>query len=112
VQASVSRQPNGDLITVVVSGDVDLAVSASVEHAILDAVGTDGVTTVIVDLSAVDFLDSSGITLLLKGRRRADERGVTYRVTGARDMARQVLEITGVWAHLSGGPGHSQSTAP
>jgi anti-anti-sigma factor len=56
-----------------------------------------------VDLSAVRFLDSSGIRLLLIGRRAADERGVAYRVTGAQGIARQVLEMTGVWAHLSGG---------
>jgi anti-anti-sigma factor len=63
------------------------------------------VQVVEVDLSAVRFLDSSGISLLLKCRRRADERGVAYRVTGAYGITEQVLEMTGVLAHLSGGTG-------
>ena len=44
-------------------------------------------TTVQVDLSGVRFLDSSGIALLLRGRRDADERAVGYRVTGAHGIA-------------------------
>jgi anti-sigma B factor antagonist len=110
--ASVSSERDGDVVTVVVAGDIDLAVDPAVEAAVLGASAAAGVTMVRVDLSAVTFLDSSGITLLLKGRRRADERGVAYRVTGARDMTRQVLEITGVWEHLSGDSGQSQPTAP
>lgn len=111
MQAYVSSEHDGDVMTVVVTGDVDLAASSAVEEAILRAVGEAGVTLVRVDLSAVNFLDSSGITLLLKGRRRADERGVAYRVSGAHGMALQVLEITGVWAHLSGDPDQNQPTA-
>ena len=55
--------------------------------------------------SQFGFLDSSGISVLVKGRRLADGRGVPYRVTGASGTIRQVLDITGVWGHLSGQAG-------
>jgi anti-anti-sigma factor len=103
MQVSVSSHRQGSVLTVVVTGEVDLSTNFAVENAITDAIAEDGVTEVEVDLSAVRFLDSSGIRLLLKGRRGADERGVAYRVTSAQGIARQVLEMTGVWAHLSGG---------
>jgi anti-anti-sigma factor len=64
-----------------------------------------------VDLSKVDFLDSSGVSLLLRGRRQADEHGVAYQVIGAQGIARQVLEMTGVWDHLCE-PDDSQPVAP
>ena len=105
MQTSVSSHRVGSVLTVVVTGEVDLSSSPAVESAISDAVAADGVTSIEVDLSEVRFLDSSGIRLLLKGRRSADARGRTYRVTGANGIARQVLELTGVWAHLSGGSG-------
>jgi anti-sigma B factor antagonist len=107
---SVSGHRDGSILTVVVAGEVDLATSPTVDRAIADAIATDGVTVVRVDLSGVEFLDSSGIALLLKGRRGADERGIGFQVTGAHGIVQQVLEMTGVWAHLSGDP--SQPTTP
>ncbi|HEY8472865.1 MAG TPA: STAS domain-containing protein [Natronosporangium sp.] len=99
---SVETERDGDVLTLSVSGEVDLATSPVVDDAITEAIVTSGANTVSVDLSAVEFLDSSGIALLLKGRRRADERGVAYRVTGAQGTPLQVLRIAGVWGHLSG----------
>jgi anti-sigma B factor antagonist len=102
VGVSMSADHDGSVLTVAVSGDVDMSTSPEVERAIREAVASPAVTTVRVDLRAVDFLDSSGIAALLKGRRSADERGLAYRVIGARGIARRVLEISGAWVHLCG----------
>jgi anti-sigma B factor antagonist len=105
VQISVSSQRTGDVLTVRIAGDVDLATARTVENAILDAIAVDGVREVRVDLSQVEFLDSSGVALLLKGRRAADERPVRFRVTDVHGIPRQILELTGVWTHLLGDSG-------
>lgn len=102
---SVSSERDGGVLIVAVSGDVDLATGPAVWDAIGDALAAEGAEAVRVDLSGVRFLDSSGIALLLRGRREADERGVDFRVVGARGVALQVLEVTGVLAHLSGESG-------
>jgi len=102
---TVSNDSHGSVLTVAISGDVDLATSPVMRAALNEAVTTPGVTAVDVDLSAVGFLDSSGISALLNGRRDADEHGVAFRVTGTQAGPRRVLEMTGVWAHLSGDPG-------
>jgi anti-anti-sigma factor len=102
---SVSSDRDGGVLTVAVSGDVDLATGPLVSGAIDDALAAEGAETVRVDLSGVRFLDSSGIALLLKGRRDADERGLAFQVFGAQGVTLQVLEVTGVLAHLSGEPG-------
>lgn len=110
---SVSTERDGAILTLAVSGEVDLATSPLVDDAIAEAVATSGVKVVEVDLSAVEFLDSSGVALLLKGRRRADEQGVGYRVVGANGTPLQVLRIAGVWTHLSGDTGSaSHPTMP
>lgn len=110
---SVFSQRDEGVLTLAVSGEVDLATSPVVDDAITKAVAASGVSAVEVDLSAVEFLDSSGIALLLKGRRNADAQGVAYRVTGAQGTPLEVLQIVGVWGHLSGDTGStSQSTVP
>lgn len=111
MHVSVSNQRDGDVVTVVVSGDVDLSAAPAVADAIEEALAVDGAKWTEVDLSGVAFLDSSGITLLLRGRRRADECGVGFRVVGARGIVRQVLEMTGVWDHLCA-PDGSGPAAP
>jgi anti-sigma B factor antagonist len=84
-----------------VAGDVDLATVGQLDRDIETAVDADQTKSIVVDLAEVGFLDSSGIASLLKGRRLADGRGKSYRVTGARGLVREVLDLTGVWAHLS-----------
>jgi anti-anti-sigma factor len=47
-------------------GDVDMAVAPTIERAVLDAVARNRPTCVLVDLSAVTYIDSSGIRLLFR----------------------------------------------
>src|SRR5690242_20913745 len=49
-----------------------LATRDSAANEISRAVRADGATTVIVDVSGVRFLDSSGISVLIQGRREAE----------------------------------------
>jgi anti-sigma B factor antagonist len=83
-----------------VVGDLDLATADAFEQEIATVLGAD-VSGVVVDLSGVDFLDSAGINALVTSRRLADESGRTFRVDRAGGFVREVLELTGVWSHLS-----------
>jgi anti-sigma B factor antagonist len=105
VDLSIATSRQDEVVMLSVAGDVDLATGQQLEREIAEAVDTAGPAGVVVDLGGVGFLDSSGISVLVKGRRQADGRGVPYRVTGASGTIRQVLDITGVWGHLSGQAG-------
>ena len=100
---SLSSHREGDTVTIVVQGDVDLSNAEQLEQAISTA-GADDATGIVVDLAGVPFLDSAGINALVKGRRWADEHHRSMRVTGARGLVREVLDMTGVLAHLSNPP--------
>ena len=102
---SVSTLQHDRNATVIVAGDVDLATAPAVDTAIEAAAGLSEVSAITVDLSQVTFLDSSGISMLLRGRRVAEEHALDYQVIGARGVVLTVLEVTGVWAHLSGRTG-------
>jgi anti-sigma B factor antagonist len=83
------------------SGDIDLATVGKLDEHIAATIADEKTASVVIDLSQVSFIDSTGIAALLRGRRLADDPPKPYRITGASGLVRQVLELTGVWAHLS-----------
>ena len=60
--------------------------------------------TLVVDLEAVRFLDSSGIRALLDAERAAELSGGRVSVVGATGVVRRALEVSGVWDHLAAVP--------
>ena len=99
---SVSTQWRDSTAVVVPIGEIDMVSGVTVAHEIDAAVESADVQVIVVDLAQVSFLDSSGIGVLLKGRRQADEHGKSYQVIGAAGFVLQILDMTGVWSHLSG----------
>lgn len=98
---SMSTTRDGDTCTVSIRGDVDLSTAADLDREVVAAVDS-GATAVVVDLAEVTFIDSAGINTLLKGRRHAEERGRSLRIANASGVVHDVLDMTGVLAHLSG----------
>jgi anti-anti-sigma factor len=82
------------------AGELDLQVRAELNRAIADAF-TVGRTGVVVDLTGVTFLDSSGLGALVQGYQRAVRDGSGYRIRGAEGVVARVLEISGVGDLLS-----------
>jgi anti-anti-sigma factor len=91
-----------DVICLDVSGDVDMASSAALDTAIREALTAPGVNRVLVDLSKVTFLDSTGINTLVQDHQRAGDQNINLQVVNPSTMALRVLELTGVLGFLSG----------
>jgi anti-sigma B factor antagonist len=82
-------------ITIFMRGEI-LSARGQVDEALLTAQHASG--DVIVDLSQVTFIDSTGINALVRARREAlDGR---FYVVGASERIRRVFEITGVAEYL------------
>ena len=65
--------------------------------AVVRMLGADGLREIVIDLSELTFIDSSGIRSLLDSKRRADAQGVALVVRGPENgQVRQVLKLTGV----------------
>jgi anti-sigma B factor antagonist len=83
-----------------VEGDVDLAVLQPIQEAVTRLLGDDACTSIVVDLSGVTFIDSSGLGLLVSGKRQADEAAKSFRVTGAHGRTAEIIELTGLTTYL------------
>jgi anti-sigma B factor antagonist len=79
---------DGTIVTV--AGDVDLATSPDLQQA-LDTI-TEG--DVHLDLGGVDFMDSTGLRVLLGASKAAAERGSTVHLHAVRDRVRSVIDMT------------------
>ena len=80
-----------------VSGEIDLAIAGRFAEELESLVGGNGA----VDLSAVEFIDSSGIRALLKAQGRAQAAGGDLVLLSPSPACRRVLEISGVWSNFT-----------
>lgn len=87
----ISSEAHGACVLVRLRGEVDLSWSQQVRHAVLDALAHADVVG--VDLSAVDYIDSSGIAALVEGLQYARTHGQRFVLVAVSDAVRAVLEL-------------------
>src|SRR3954451_17961699 len=92
---SVMSGADGVLI-VSLRGEIDFTNSAAAYDSVSAAVQREHPSSVSVDLDEVSFLDSSGIGLLVRIMRLAEEAGADYRVCNPRPRVRDQLRLSGL----------------
>jgi anti-sigma B factor antagonist len=85
----LDQQDQDGVAVLRLAGDVDVSQSLAVRDAVGAAIERG--TPVVVDLSGVRFIDSSGIGILVTAHRRAPE---AFAVAGAVEAVRRALELT------------------
>lgn len=89
----VELQPQDeDRIVLVLNGRLDL-VSATAFRSAIDDTVNHGPKRVVVDLSGVPFIDSSGLGALVGAFKRTTGAGGKLRIAGASHQVRDVLSI-------------------
>ena len=99
-ELSVDTASNDGTIVVAVRGELDIA-SAPRFKLTLETAESGDVRLVIVDLAELQFIDSTGLRVLLDAKRRASAAGGDLRIVNARGEVRRLLEIAGVLELLS-----------
>jgi len=77
-----------------VAGEIDLADSDELRAALERAVEQH--LHVLVDLSACEFIDVSGLEVLVRGHERLSSRGRQLLLFGVRGQVRRMLAVTGL----------------
>ena len=81
----------GDVAVVALTGDIDLESSPKVRTALLDCVGLK--RGVLVDLSAVSYIDSSGVASLVEAFQTARKSDTRFGLVSVSQPAMRVLEL-------------------
>jgi anti-sigma B factor antagonist len=79
-----------------VAGELDVASADELADAGLLGLGMDSVDSLVIDLGAVTFLDSSGIGALIRLRNEAVRLGTNLHLRHVPDNVLKIFEITGL----------------
>lgn len=97
--AGLTVEPQGDGV-LVVAGELSLAEAPILERHLADALAS-ATSTVVVDLAGVEFIDSTGLSVLVRAQQQASERGVEMGVRNPRPQAHRLLSLTGLEERLT-----------
>ena len=95
MQFEVNVAPVGDWTVVAVAGEVDVATAPRLRKEAIAVLGG-GHDRVVLDLEAVDFLDSTGLGVLISGLKRVRTHGGEFAVVCDEPRIMKVFEITGL----------------
>ena len=91
----LKTENGGETLVFKLRGSLDLATAPTVRAALSDATEK-GSQDLIVDLTQLEFLDSTGLGVLIGAHRRAAERGGSFRLIVSDGPISRLLNITGL----------------
>lgn len=86
--------------SVAVAGELSLAEAPILERHLAELLESAS-ATIIVDLGGVEFIDSTGLSVLVRAHQQASERGIGFGVQNPRSQARRLLSLTGLEERLT-----------
>ena len=92
-EITVHVVPGIDRLTVAVAGRTTVDSSPNLRSVLLGLLRSSTTPVVVIDLSALSFLDLSGIATLLEALKAARERSVKLRLAGMSGQVRALAEI-------------------
>lgn len=88
------RQATPNAIVVSLSGEVDIVRSPDLQASLQEAINRiPGKGAVVVDLSGVTYMDSSGVATLVRGLQLSRKKGVGLVLCSLQDRVRSIFEI-------------------
>jgi len=90
-----TQKPQEGVAVIALSGEVDVYTSPRVKQEVVDLLNA-GTTRLIVDLSGVEYLDSTGLGVLIGGLKRARERDGDLKLVCDNLRILRIFEITGL----------------
>ncbi len=98
-QLQIEVRHDGGRGVLVLVGELDVATAERLQQAFDDeALGAD--TSVVLDLEGLQFIDSTGLRVILRALERCRGRGQGFAVTRGSPQVQRLLSITGVATHL------------
>ena len=91
---TIADRVRGEFDVIELAGDIDVETARTLRAHIVERF-SDSNARVVVDLTGVDFMDSSGLGALVSGWQLTRDDG-TFRIAGANSIVRRVLSITGM----------------
>lgn len=88
----INKYRNDSALVIALEGRLDTVTAAELEKELQDSL--DGVTELIFDFGALEYITSAGLRALLVAYKAMRSKG-QMKVTNANDIVKEVFEVTG-----------------
>ena len=95
MELTLSTSEVGGLTVLTVAGEIDVYTAPRLRDRISELVG-EGVYRIIVDLESVDFLDSTGLGVLVGGLKKVRSHGGSLALVCTQERLLKIFRITGL----------------
>jgi anti-sigma B factor antagonist len=95
VELDLSAREEAGVSILAVAGEVDIYTAPSLDER-LSALIAEGSYRIVVDMTGVDFLDSTGLGVMVKALKRVREHDGSLDVVVSSDRIHKVFRITGL----------------
>lgn len=92
----VEVRSDGRATVLAISGELDLASSPALESELDRAFNAGDGSMVILDLRELEFMDSTGLSVLVKANQRSQEAGRRFGLINGGRQVQRLLSLTGV----------------
>jgi len=96
VELNVSSRFHDDHTIVTICGEIDLYTAPRLHSELASLLAGDSPARMTIDMSGVEFCDSTGMNVLLSCLRRVRERGGELEIAAPKPAVRKILQVTGL----------------
>ena len=89
---NIEKTTNASELTVVLRGRLDTTTAPDLEKELKESL--DGVTALTIDMTALEYISSAGLRVLLSTQKVMNRQG-TMKVTHVNETIQEIFEVTG-----------------
>ena len=89
---NIEKKTNGTELTVVLKGRLDTTTAPELEKELKASL--DGMTALIIDMTALDYISSAGLRVLLSAQKTMNKQG-KMKVVHVSETIMEIFEVTG-----------------
>lgn len=94
INMQITEERTDHVVTLVISGRIDVNASATLEEELMKWIPAQVIKAIVLDLSAVDYISSAGIRVLLSAQKKKKDDH-EFIIKNPSKFCRQVFEVTG-----------------
>ena len=89
---NIEKKGNASELTVALTGRLDTTTAPELEKELKASL--DGVTTLVIDMTALDYISSAGLRVLLSAQKTMNKQG-EMKVVHVNETIMEIFEVTG-----------------
>ena len=89
---TINKKQDGSKLSIALEGRLDTTTAPELENELKTSL--DGISNLVFDLSALEYISSAGLRVLLSAQKTMNKQG-EMTVTGANETIMEIFEVTG-----------------